>query len=107
LTQSLKDFFNPAHHMKPEKQQSTLTKYLPWWLHLLVAILSYSLLKYILPALASDQAGRERFAEVGGQVAPIIAIIFLLLAANALYKDAPEKKKEMEDEQADDEKNDL
>jgi putative exporter of polyketide antibiotics len=92
--------------MKPEKQQSTITRHIPWWLHLLVAILSYSLLKYILPALASDQAGREIFAEIGGQAAPIIAIIFLLLAANGLYKDAPENKKEKEGEQKEEEKND-
>ena len=75
--------------MVQEKQHGKSKRHFPWWLHLLIAILSYSTLKYFLPALASSQVDREQLTELGGQFAPIIAIIFLLLAANGLYRDVP------------------
>jgi succinate dehydrogenase hydrophobic anchor subunit len=80
--------------MESEKQQDTIKKSIPWWLYLLSAILCYTLFKFALPILASDPAIGERFAEMGKLAAPITAIFFLLLAANALYKDVPEDKPE-------------
>lgn len=88
--------------MKPQKRQDNTKRYLPWWFHLLVAILSYSFLKFFLVHLASDQAGREELAKAGSQAAPIIAIIFLLLAANALYKNVPKDEPDETDEETED-----
>lgn len=87
--------------MEKEKQQGIIKKHIPWWLYLFVAILSYSVFKYLIPALASDQAAKERFAEAGNLAAPIIAILFLLLAANALYKNVPKDTPGNPDEKAD------
>ena len=89
--------------MEKEKQQESAKKHIPWWLHLAVAILAYSFFKYVLPALPADQAVRENFAVLGNQLAPIIAIVFLLLSANALYKNVPKEKLEERDKQKDDE----
>lgn len=88
--------------MESDKQHSKIAKHIPWWLYLLIAILSYTLFKFVIPTLASDQAGRERLAEAGGLAAPIVAIVFLLLAANALYKNVPSSKEESENEQTED-----
>ncbi len=102
LKQSYRRTFITANHMEREQQQGIIKRHIPWWLYLSIAILSYSLLKYVLPMLASDQASREKFIESGSQAAPILAIIFLLLAANALYKNVPKDKGDTQDEQKED-----
>lgn len=76
----------------------TNKKSIPWWLYLLLAILSYSLLKYFLPAMAADDLAREEFMAAGKVAAPIIAIVFLLLSANALYRNAEPKQPPDEEE---------
>lgn len=84
--------------MDKEKQQGLIKRHIPWWLYLFFAILSYSLFKFVIPTLASNQAGRERLTDAGSLAAPIVAIVFLLMAANALYKNTPESKEDNENE---------
>ncbi len=72
------------------------TRRIPWWGHLLLAILSYSLLRFGAPALSGDADGF--WADLAGTAAPIAAIGFLLLAANSVYaNDPPQKKRDNDD----------
>lgn len=67
-------------------------KHIPWWVYLFLAIFFYTGCKYILPGLASDPTSQAQLSETGNLAAPIIAIVFLLLAANGLFKDVPPPK---------------
>ena len=80
--------------MQTEKQHENAKKHIPWWLHLALAILSYVALKYGLQELGANQTEREKLAQIGSQAAPIITIGFLFLAANALYRNVPERNLE-------------
>jgi hypothetical protein len=60
-------------------------KSVPWWLSLLVAVLSYNLLKFVAPLLAPANPLLNRLCAAGPDFAPIVAIPFLLLAAKQLY----------------------
>lgn len=90
--------------MESKQQKETSKKYIPWWLYLFIAIVSYTAIKFFLPTLASNPADREQFAELGSQVAPIIAIIFLLLAANALYRNVPKSNSDKPEKQTENDK---
>ena len=70
-------------------QNPKCRKGIPWWVHVLLAIVFYLGSKYIVPAIADDATSRAQLTEAGNLAAPIIAIVFLLLAANGLFKDAP------------------
>ncbi len=76
----------------PQKQplDAKQPKGLPWWLHIILAILVYTGCKYILPHLAAENVFLNRIGQASPAIAPIGAIIFLLLAANALYSSTPE-----------------
>lgn len=67
----------------PEKSIPRWRRHL-WWLYLLCAIISYMLVKYLPPLLFSEYP--EAYQELGGYIAPILAVIFLVLAANSLYE---------------------
>jgi len=71
-------------------------KVIPWWGYLLLALLSYSLLRFGPAALFGDPAGP--FRALAGKAAPIVAIGFLLLAANGLYANDPPQKKSRNDD---------
>ena len=58
---------------------------IPWWLSVLLAILSYSLLKYLAPLLQSSGGTIKDIALFAPRLAPLAAIFFLLLAAIRLY----------------------
>ena len=57
--------------------------HLPWWLFLLLAIAAYVSLKYVLPN--TDWLAPKMYG-LAEQLAPIVTIIFLVLAANGLYQ---------------------
>jgi len=57
----------------------------PWWLSVLLAILSYSLLKYLVPQLQFPGGTIKNMALFAPRLAPLAAIFFLLLAAIRLY----------------------
>lgn len=64
---------------------------IPWWLYLLFAVCSYSFLQYLVPAIFTNQPQLESFVHLAKQAAPIVAIVFLLPAAHALYQnDTPD-----------------
>lgn len=69
---------------------------IPWWVYLLLAIVFYIGCKYIVPSFAADAAGKAQLSEAGDLAAPIIAIVFLLLAANGLFKDVPPPSSQQE-----------
>lgn len=58
----------------------------PWWLSILLAILSYNGLKYGLPLIAGEKVLPEAFLKM---LAPLTALGFLLLAAKQLYDIPP------------------
>ena len=75
--------------MKKEDERGGSVKQIPWWAYLTLAILAYPVLYYIIPLLAQKGSLPLLLTPMARQAAPIIAIIFLLLAANALYKNEP------------------
>ena len=81
--------------------------WIPWWLSVIMAIVSYVCLKYLAPHLAIS-AGLTPLAGVLPQLAPLAAIAFLLLAAALLYdgddpppEDAPEDQDDTPGDQDD------
>ena len=58
---------------------------IPWWLSVLLAIFSYYLLKYFAPQLQFTNHTFQNLAMAAPGLAPIAAILFLLLAAIRLY----------------------
>ncbi|MBW1636990.1 MAG: hypothetical protein JRJ68_12030 [Deltaproteobacteria bacterium] len=58
---------------------------IPWWLSVLAAIVSYCLLKYLVPQLQFSNSTIEDLAIIAPRFAPPAAILFLLLAAIRLY----------------------
>lgn len=66
-----------------------------------MAILCYCFFKYLLPEMVDDAHMRQRLGEAGDLAAPITAIAFLFLAANALFRDVPtdEESRTNEEEQ--------
>lgn len=77
--------------MTQEFKKKSLIQKIPWWLHLLFAILSYCFLSYLLPSIGTAESATGKLLQMAPQAAPIVAAAFLLLAANALYKDDPQK----------------
>ena len=71
-------------------------KKIPWWAYILLAILSYYSLTYIAPQLQLPNITLQNIARAAPGLAPLAAIVFLLLAAVKLY-DSDEK-----DDSADD-----
>ncbi len=76
-----------AVNMKKKDERIGRQKQMPWWAYLLAAILAYPLLYYIVPLLGQTGGLPFLLTSMARQAAPIVTIIFLLLAANALYKD--------------------
>ena len=76
---------------------------LPWWLYLLFAICCYGIFRYLVPTFMSNRADNSTLSGLFEQVAPISAIIFLLLAANALYDGSakPDNEDHQEEENGD------
>ena len=58
---------------------------IPWWLCIMLAIFSYYCLKYIAPQLQFSSQILQNLAISAPGLAPIAAILFLLLAAIRLY----------------------
>jgi hypothetical protein len=83
--------------MNQEKSKKPLLQKIPWWFHLLFAIFSYCTLGYLLPSLGAPENVVGKLFRMAPQAAPIVAVAFLLLAANALYKDDPPKDISKED----------
>ena len=71
-------------------------KKIPWWAYILLATLSYYSLKYIAPQLQFSNETLQNLATAAPGLAPLTAIIFLLLAAFKLY-DSDEKEHSNDD----------
>lgn len=74
----------------------------PWWGHICLAIASYMGIKHGVPAFFSGAEGQAFFIGAAPQLAPIIAIVFLLLAGVALYRDDVADEEQDESVQDDD-----
>ncbi len=65
-----------------------------WWVSVLLAIASYCCLKYLAPQLQFTSQTLQNLAIAAPGLAPMVAIVFLLLAAIRLYdtddKESPE-----------------
>ena len=73
-------------------------KGIPWWVSVIGAIVTYCVLKYVLPELDPATQTLQELFQLGPAAAPVLTIPFLLLAAKQLYdndlpvKDIPEEK---------------
>lgn len=76
--------------MDANSSKRVLKRMFPWWGYLLLALLSYSLLRLGPAVLFGDSVAP--FRALAGKAAPIAAIGFLLLAANGLYANDPPQK---------------
>ncbi len=65
-----------------------------WWLSVFLAIASYYCLKYIAPKLQFTDHTLQSMAAAAPGLAPIAAIVFLLLAAFRLYDGDDEESTE-------------
>ncbi len=88
-----------------DTQPAKRKKHIPWWVYLILAIIFYVSSKYIIPALATSETSQAQLTEAGNLAAPIIAIVFLLLAANGLFKDVPHSPSQEEPPSTDGDKN--
>lgn len=85
--------------------QPPSAKRFPWWVSVLAAIISYCLLKYLVPELQPTGATWQQLVQAAPTFAPIVTIPFLLLAAKQLYDgdsagdDADSPAREEEDQQ--------
>ena len=69
---------------------------MPWWVSVLLAIMSYCSLKYLVPELHLPNPTLEKLSHAAPSFAPLAAIPFLLLAAKQLYDSDIGKKGEGE-----------
>jgi hypothetical protein len=70
----------------------------PWWISILLAILTYTSMNYLLPNLALTNQTLSNLCKMGPDLAPIPTILFLLLGAKQLYDDVePETKTQPDD----------
>ncbi len=76
-----------------------IPRHIPWWVYLLMAIAAYVLLKYMLPQIDGLSPQLQGLAE---QLAPIITIIFLVLAGNGLYRFSTPETNDKNDKPTDD-----
>jgi len=67
-------------------------KKIPWWFHILLAIISYHCFKYLVPQIQFSSQSLQRLAQAAPGIAPLAAIIFLLLAAAGLYESGDKTK---------------
>ena len=72
---------------------------IPWWASVLLAIVSYYCLKYLAPQLQFTSQTLQNIAMAAPGLAPIAAIVFLLLGAMRLYDTDDEEVTEDTDEQ--------
>ncbi len=92
------------------KRLPPILAWIPWWLSVILAIVSYLSFKYLAPTLAATSAVFQPFAEFLPQMAPLAAMAFLLLATVLLYDgdedpappdDLPEDQAERQADQKD------
>jgi hypothetical protein len=69
-----------------------------WWVSVLLAITSYCGLKYLAPQLQFTSQTLQNLAIAAPKLAPMAAIVFLLLAAIRLYDTDDEKLPEDTDD---------
>jgi hypothetical protein len=65
---------------------------IPWWGNVLLAVGGYCSLKFVIPELHFTHPTLQSLAQAAPTFAPLVAILFLLLAAKQLYDvDSTEK----------------
>jgi hypothetical protein len=65
---------------------------IPWWGNVLLAVGGYCSLKFVIPELHFTNPTLQSLAQAAPTFAPLVAILFLLLAAKQLYDvDSTEK----------------
>jgi hypothetical protein len=86
--------------IQPKKPPHTIPYYLriPWWVSVLLAIMSYYSLKYLAPQLQFTSKTLQNLATAAPGLAPIAAVVFLLLAAFRLYDTNDDQSTEESDE---------
>ena len=63
-----------------------------WWICLLLAALTYTAAKYLLPGMLPATAAYASWRVLLPQLAPLLAIVWLLLAAKRLYDLPPHRE---------------
>ncbi|MFW2366558.1 MAG: hypothetical protein ACN4GW_09085 [Desulforhopalus sp.] len=80
-------------------KESAATLKIPWWGSVLMAVACYTLLKYFIPTLQTENHTLQPLIEAAPTFAPLTAIPFLLLAAKQLYDVAPTEGKDGTEEE--------
>jgi hypothetical protein len=70
---------------RPGRPLPPALAWIPWWLSVIMAIVSYLGLKHLAPDLAAGSAMFKPMAPLLPKMAPLAAIGFLLLAGVLLY----------------------
>lgn len=71
----------------------------PWWVSLVLGSIIYIVCKYVLPTFDNSPEPLRTFSRIGSQIAPVLTIPFLLLAARQLYDNIPPNEESNPDEQ--------
>ncbi|NOR25816.1 MAG: hypothetical protein GQ542_15795 [Desulforhopalus sp.] len=69
---------------------------MPWWVSVLLAIVSYCSLKFLVPELHLQNPTLQKLSQAAPSFAPLVTIPFLLLAAKQLYDSDISKEEEDE-----------
>ena len=84
---------------RPGRPLPPALAWIPWWLSVIMAIVSYLGLKHLAPDLAASSAIFKPLAPLLPKMAPLAAIGFLLLAGVLLYdKDEVDQSEEGPDD---------
>jgi uncharacterized membrane protein YdjX (TVP38/TMEM64 family) len=83
------------------RRNTTSRRAFPWWLTTLAAAALYALFSYYLPNLQPDHPTLASFCQAAPDLAPLLAIFLLLLAAKQLYDIPPREKQDPSVEQSD------
>lgn len=71
----------------------------PWWLSVVAATVTYCLLRFVFPELSTENEQLNTFFSLAPDLAPVLTIPLLLLAAKQLYDNSsPEEDVPPQDE---------
>ena len=69
----------------PEGATPQTATRIPWWVSVLLAIVTYCSLKFLVPELHLQNPTLQKLSQAAPSFAPLVTIPFLLLAAKQLY----------------------
>jgi hypothetical protein len=83
----------PDNNMTPNRPAIRI----PWWVHLLLALLIYPFLYYLIPYFITQSPSLSKYTGLLQQLAPLATIPFLFFAAFGLYDSDKTSSTDMEE----------